>query len=51
MSYKHGFDKKCNGHKLCAKSRFCPTYLPTGSCTGRVPRKNTMVINFQQSCA
>ncbi|RWV85512.1 hypothetical protein GW17_00052689 [Ensete ventricosum] len=21
-SYKYGFVKKCNGHKLCAKSRF-----------------------------
>ncbi|RWW43458.1 hypothetical protein BHE74_00050872 [Ensete ventricosum] len=21
-SYKHGFVKKCNGHKLCAKSHF-----------------------------
>ncbi|RWW51583.1 hypothetical protein BHE74_00042064 [Ensete ventricosum] len=50
-SYKHDFVKKCNGDKLCAKSRFdrffrhhlriskywsFQTYLPMGSCTSMI---------------
>ncbi|RRT35676.1 hypothetical protein B296_00038010, partial [Ensete ventricosum] len=60
------FVKKCYGHKLCAKSSFnwffiyrlrnskfkpFPTYLPLGSHSSLVSRKNVMVLNFAQSCA
>ncbi|RRT67236.1 hypothetical protein B296_00038115, partial [Ensete ventricosum] len=53
-SYDHGFVKKCDGHKLCAKSSFnqffvyrlgnskfkpFPMYLPLGSRTRFVSRK------------
>ncbi|RRT31407.1 hypothetical protein B296_00057818, partial [Ensete ventricosum] len=67
-SYEHGFTKKYDGHKICAKSRTYssfdqffvhrlgnsiywsfPSYLPTGSRTSMVSRKNTMVINFARS--
>ncbi|RRT40745.1 hypothetical protein B296_00046921 [Ensete ventricosum] len=49
--YEHGFVKKRDCHKLCAKSRFdrffrhhlriskywsFPTYLPMGSCTSTI---------------
>ncbi|RWW66997.1 hypothetical protein BHE74_00025594 [Ensete ventricosum] len=63
---EHGFVKKCDSHKLCAKLSFnrffvyhlrntkfkpIPTYLPIGSYTSLVSRKNAMVINFVQSRA
>ncbi|RWV79468.1 hypothetical protein BHE74_00014878 [Ensete ventricosum] len=56
--------KKYSGHKLCPKSSFnwflvyrlgnlkfkpLPTFLPLGSRTSLVSRKNTTVINFAQS--
>ncbi|RWW08474.1 hypothetical protein BHE74_00007536, partial [Ensete ventricosum] len=59
-SYEHGFMKKRNGLKLCAKSSFDRFFVhrlrnskywpfPTGSRTSMVLRKNTTVINFAQS--
>ncbi|RRT68428.1 hypothetical protein B296_00035790, partial [Ensete ventricosum] len=63
-SYKHSFMKKCDGDKLCRKSSFnqffvyhlrnfkfkpFPTYLPLGSRTRLVSRKNMTVINIAQS--
>ncbi|RZR82669.1 hypothetical protein BHM03_00009133 [Ensete ventricosum] len=64
-SYELDFMKKCDGHKLYAKSSFdrffvhrlgnskfkpFPMFLPLGSCTSLVSQKNAMVINFAQSC-
>ncbi|RRT71523.1 hypothetical protein B296_00017900, partial [Ensete ventricosum] len=64
--YEHGFVKKRDSHKLCAKSSFnrfffyhlrnskfkpIPTYLLIGSRTSLVSQENTMVINFAQSHA
>ncbi|RWV96905.1 hypothetical protein GW17_00040344, partial [Ensete ventricosum] len=55
-SYKHNFMKKCDGHKLCAKSSFdqffvhpFPTYEPIENRSRTVLQKNTTVINFAQS--
>ncbi|RWV78522.1 hypothetical protein GW17_00060509, partial [Ensete ventricosum] len=63
-SYEHGFMKKCDGHKLCAMSRFdrffmhrlrnskywsFPIYSSMGSHTSMILRKITTVINFMQS--
>ncbi|RRT59578.1 hypothetical protein B296_00044380 [Ensete ventricosum] len=62
-SYKHGFEKKYDGHKLCTKSSFnlffiyhlgnsklkpFLTNLPFGSRTSLVSQNNTTVINFAQ---
>ncbi|RWW76979.1 hypothetical protein BHE74_00014879, partial [Ensete ventricosum] len=64
--YEHGFMKKHDSHKHCAKSSFnrffvyrlrnskfkpIPSYLTIGSRTSIVSRKNATVINFAESHA